>query len=95
MKRRQIATFLLVLAILEALAAGAYWAATGANTGWTRNRVEVVTVDEITGLEARNWEDRFVPGIELLGVSLLGAAALVAVSLFIRKQSKKYNCTCT
>ena len=83
--KRQFANILLALALLEALGMSIFWAAKGANTGWTKTQIEVVTIDEVTGLEARNWEDRFVPGIELLGAGWLSGIALAGVALFIRK----------
>jgi len=85
MSRRSLATLLLVVALAEGLGMTAFWALKGAHIGWTRTQVEVVTLDEVTGIEARVWEDRFVPGLELLGGSLLGAAAMAVVALMIRK----------
>jgi len=73
-------------AILLAIGAIAFWAATGANRGWTRTSEPVKTVDEITGIEGIQYERRFVPGIELLGGALLGSAAIAGVSLFFRKR---------
>jgi hypothetical protein len=85
MKRNQIATLLLVLALIDAAGALTFWLLKGANRGWTRTQVEVVSVDEVTGLEGRKWERRFVPGVDLLAASLLGAAATAVVALIIRK----------
>ncbi len=41
-----------ILAVIVALAAVAFWAATGANRGWTKTSVPVKKLDEITGIEA-------------------------------------------
>ena len=60
-----------ILALVLALAAAGTWLATGGNRGWTKTSVPVKTVDEITGLEAVNYERRFVPGLDFLGAALL------------------------
>ena len=85
MNRKIVARTLLIVAFLEAAIVTAYWTAAGANTGWTKNRVEIVTMDDVTGLEGRTWENRFVPGVELFGASLLGGIALTTLAIFIRK----------
>jgi hypothetical protein len=77
-----------VLALVIALGAIAFWAALGANAGFTKNRVAKKTVDEVTGIEAITYEDRFVPGVEFLGGAIVGAGALAGVSfLFGRKRT--------
>ena len=77
-----------IVAVLVALGGLGYWLAAGANTGWTKNRVEKRTVDEITGIEAVTFEDRFVPGVDFAGGVVVGAATLVAVSFLFRKKEK-------
>ena len=77
-----------IVAVLIALGGLGYWLAAGANTGWTKNRVEKRTVDEVTGIEAVTFEDHYVPGIDFAGGVALGAATLVAISFFIRKKEK-------
>lgn len=71
-----------ILALFVALAAGGVWLATGANRGWTKTSVPVKIVDEVTGIEGIKYQPRFVPGVDFLGVSLLGAGLLAGVSLF-------------
>ena len=66
----------------------AAWLAAGANRGWTKNRVEKRTVDEVTGIEGITYEDRFVPGVDLLAGTLVGAGVLAGVSLLFRKKDK-------
>lgn len=75
-------------ALVLALAALGYWAAAGANLGWTKNRVPKTSVDEVTGIEAIHYEDRFVPGVDFLGGAALGAGTLMAVSFLFRNKSK-------
>jgi len=79
-----------LLALGLALATIGFWAAKGAHTGWTQDRVPVKQVDEVTGLEHITYEDRYVPGIDMLGAGLGLAVALAGISLFL---SKKKNST--
>jgi hypothetical protein len=65
-----------------------FWAAAGANRGWTKTQVPIKTVDAVTGLEGIQWQDKFVPGVDFLGVALLGAGVLAGVSLFVPLKSK-------
>jgi hypothetical protein len=75
-----------ILALVLALAAAATWLATGGNRGWTKTSVPVKTVDEITGLEAVNYEKRFVPGLDFLGAALLGASLLAGGAFLFRNK---------
>lgn len=77
-----------ILALLIALGGLGYWAAAGANSGWTKNRVEKRTVDEVTGIEAVTFEDRFVPGVDFLGGVAVGAGTLIGISFLFRKKQK-------
>ncbi len=88
--RRFVARTLLIVAFLEAVLVTAYWTAAGANTGWTKNRVEVILLDEVTGLDGRTWENRFVPGVELLAASLLSGVVLITLAITIRKPKTTY-----
>lgn len=67
----------------------AWWAAAGASRGWTKTSVERVTVDEVTGLEGRTYEDKFVPGVDFLGAGLVGAAALAGASFLFHKSRQE------
>lgn len=66
------------------------WVNTGANRGWTKTSVETKFVDEVTGIEAHQYQKRFVPGVDFLGVAFAGALVLAGVSFFVnnRKQPK-------
>jgi hypothetical protein len=75
-----------IIALLAALSAVAFWAAKGANRGWTKTQVQVKTVDEVTGLEDIRWKDEFVPGVDILGGALLGAGVLAGGSLLFRNK---------
>ncbi len=66
----------------------AFWAASGANRGWTKTSIPKRITDETTGLEGIQWQHKFVPGVDFLGVACLGAGVLIGVSfLFHRSQN--------
>lgn len=75
-----------LLALIVAVGAIGIWAALGANRGWTRTSEPVKTVDEVTGLEGIQYQQKFVPGVDLLAVGLLGSVMLAGSSLFFRKR---------
>jgi len=72
---------LLRVLALTVLAAGLlFWLAAGANRGWTKTSVPVRKLDEVTGIEGIEYRKRFVPGLDFLGVVVLGAGALAGAS---------------
>ena len=73
-----------ILATILLLAATACWLATGANLGWTKTSVPLKTVDEVTGLDHIEWQQKFVPGIDFLGATLVAAVVLVGASFAFR-----------
>ena len=77
--------------IAAVLMAGAvvFWAAAGANRGWTKTRIPIKTVDAVTGLEGIQWQEKFVPGVDFLGAATLGAGVLAGLSLFVPRKSKQ------
>ena len=77
-----------VIAVLLAGATVGTWLATGAHRGWTKTQVEKITVDEITGIEGRSYERKFVAGVEVLGAGLMVAGGFAGISLFFRNQPK-------
>lgn len=76
-------------ALLLLLAATSWWGATGFNRGFTKTSVPVPVVDEITGIESVDYEQRFVPGIDFLGVSAAGAFLLAGASCLCRKPKSR------
>lgn len=78
-----------ILAVVLAVATLSVWVAKGANTGWTKNRVQVKTVDPITEIEQVEWQDKFLPGLDFLGGGLAVTGALLGGSFFIRKSNKQ------
>ena len=77
-----------IIALILIVGALAVWAATGGNRGWTKNKVQIKTVDEVTGLEGIQWQDKFVPGVDLLAASTLSAGVLVGISFLFRTKPK-------
>ena len=73
-------------------AAAAFWAAKGAHAGWSMDKVPVKQTDEITGIEFVTYEDRYVPGVDFLGLTGGLATALYVASFFVqRKTSNPYT----
>jgi hypothetical protein len=64
-----------------------YWAATGANRGWTKTSVPKKTLDEITGIEGVSYEKKFVPGADFLACAVAAAGVLALVSFFFRSKN--------
>lgn len=65
-----------------------FWAVKGAHTGWSQNRVPRSKTDEITGIVYTVYENRYVPGIDLLAGGVGLAGALLAVSFLLRPKNK-------
>jgi hypothetical protein len=74
-----------ILAPSVALISVGLWLALGANRGWTKTRVPIKTVEEVTGIESVSYEQRFVPGVEFLGAALFLALLLGGCSLLVRR----------
>lgn len=66
--------------LVFAVVAVSGWLWLGANRGWTKNSVTTFQTDEVTGIEAPVIEARFVPGVDLLGLSLLAVGVVFAVT---------------
>jgi hypothetical protein len=80
-------TFRIIAAVLV-IGAIAFWVAAGANRGWTKTKVPEKTVDETTGLEGIQWQEKFVSGVDFLGVALLAAGILTGISFLSRAKLK-------
>jgi len=74
-----------MIAALLMIGSIAFWTGAGANHGWTKRYVPTKIKDEVTGLEGVRWQRRFVPGIDFLGATWLGAGALTALSFRFRR----------
>lgn len=82
-------TFFRLLALALLVGAVVTWVATGANRGWTKTSKARKVLDEVTGIEGISYEKRFLPGVDFLGVALLGAGILAGVSLLFRADSNQ------
>ena len=80
-----------LLALTIGLATLFFWSLKGGHTGWTQNQVPIKQTDEITGIEYITYEQRFVPGIDLLGAGLGLAAGVLAVSFLVQRKTKTTN----
>jgi hypothetical protein len=85
--RRPLATIFRLAGALLILATLGFWAAKGAHTGWSMHRVPTPQVDEVTGLEFVTYEERYVPGVEVLAGGIGAGLLLLGVSLFFHKKS--------
>jgi hypothetical protein len=80
--------------ILQTIALGlfvatiGFWAVKGAHTGWSQNRVPMSKTDEVTGIVYTVYENRYVPGVDLLAGGVGLAGALIAVSFLLRPKNK-------
>ncbi len=75
-----------ILALFVAVVAVAGWLAGGRNPGWTRTSVTHREKDPVTEIEFPVTEKRFVPGVELLAVALVGAGFLWAASFLASRK---------
>jgi hypothetical protein len=80
--RRPLRSFAAILV----LGAAACWLAAGANLGWTKTRVPLKTVDEVTGLDHIEWQKKFAPGIDFPGATLVAAGVLAGASFFSQQK---------
>ena len=65
-----------------------FWAFKGAHTGWSQNRVPMTKTDEVTGIVYTVYENRYVPGVDLLAGGVGLAGALFSVSFLLRPKNK-------
>lgn len=79
-------TIRLLVLLVTGLVFG-FWLSAGAHTGWSMDRVPVEQTDEITGLVFTTYEDRYVPGIEVLGGTFALGALIFAVTFLPIKKS--------
>jgi hypothetical protein len=77
-----------LVALILVVGSLALWLATGMNRGWTKTSVPRKTLDEVTGIEGITYEKHFVPGVDFLGVSVLGAVVLTGLSFLYRTKPK-------
>jgi hypothetical protein len=64
-----------------------WWLAGGANRGFTRNQEQVKVLDEITGIEAIEWRQKFSPGLEFLGGAVVAGVGCWGAAWVLRKRA--------
>lgn len=60
------------------------WLATGAHPGWSMTEVPVTKVDEVTGIEYRENQRRFVAGVDFVAAGV-GLTILTFILSFVAK----------
>jgi hypothetical protein len=80
----KVRPLLRLLAVVACLGPLAWWTAAGAHRGWSMDRVPVTQIDEITEIEYITYEDRFVPGLDVLLIGNAAALLLIGASFFFR-----------
>lgn len=86
MRKSSLRPILAAAALFTLVGSVSYWLTAGAHRGWSQNRVPVVQTDEVTGIAFTTYENRFVPGIEILATGVALAAGLFAFSFVFRSQ---------
>ena len=79
------------LALLFVLVAAVIWAATGANRGWTKTKIQTESIEPVTEMRVLHTEDKFLPGVDFLGAAFGGSALLAGASFFFRKPKTNNN----
>jgi len=82
--------FLRIVALGWAAMSMLAWLALGPNLGWTKTSITTWQKDPVTELEGPVVHKRFIPGVEVLAASLLGAGVLFAGSLLKRKTKNNH-----
>jgi hypothetical protein len=75
-----------ILAFIVLLAAVGFWAAKGANCGWTVNNIAHETLDPVTELKGVTYEKGFIPGVDFLAGAALTAGFLAGASFLLGKK---------
>lgn len=79
---------LVILAALCAFTGIGMWAAGGFHRGWTKTSVAVEKTDEVTGIVYREYEDKFVPGVEFPIAGVGGGIVLGGIALVLKPRSR-------
>jgi len=75
-----------ILAVTVLLAALGFWAAKGANRGWTINNIARETKDPVTGLSGVTYEKGFIPGWDFLAAAAVAAGVMAGASFLFRNK---------
>ena len=75
--------------MIVAVGALIVWLVTGANRGWTKSTRDVITRDEVTGIEGPTSREKiFSPGVDFLFGAWLAGAVLACSALLFRNKPK-------
>jgi hypothetical protein len=80
----RLRTPLRALALIILLGVVGYWLAKGAHRGWSQHRVPVPKTDEVTGIAYVEYDERYVPGVEVLAAGTGLAVMIFAATFFLR-----------
>jgi len=78
-----------ILAVILLLGTAIWWVATGSHRGWSKNSVEVRTLDEITGIEQITYDKRFVAGLDTLAIGAAAAAVSAGLGWALGRRSSR------
>jgi hypothetical protein len=78
-------TKLRLIALAVAFLSLAFWFFGGPNWGWTKTTVVNWQVDAVTEIHYPIIEKRFIPGVDVLALALIAAAALFGGSFWARR----------
>jgi hypothetical protein len=79
-----------IIALLIAIGALVFWAATGANRGWTKTQVQVKTGhDEFLQEDIMEWKKTFIPGVDFLGAAFAAAGIATGASFLFRTRKTR------
>jgi hypothetical protein len=70
------------------LTTGGWWFFAGAHGGWSMNRVPINKTDDVTGITYVEYEERFVPGVDVIFAGAGIASLALLSSLFVRSKPK-------
>jgi hypothetical protein len=84
MPKRPRRRILALSALLTLVGTVGYWVAKGAHRGWSQHRVPVSQIDEVTGIVFTTYENRFIPGLEVLAGGVALSGGLFAISFLFR-----------
>jgi hypothetical protein len=76
-----------VLAVFVLLLAGGFWAAKGANRGWTKTNIAREVPDPVTGLTGIQYDKGFVPGLDFLAAAALASGVMAGASIFVKNKN--------
>lgn len=76
-----------IAAVVLAGAVTGFWITSGAHTGWSMNKVPITQTDEITGLTYTEYEERYVPGLEVL-IGAWGGSVILFGASFVGRRSQ-------